>query len=177
VTTIAGNGSSTDADGTGLNAQFSGISEMCADDWGNVIMACSSSIRKMTAATNVVTMAGSFSQTSYANGAGALARFNGAYGVCLSEGMVFVADQNNQRIRVISFNPQPQPVTGGNLAINTYAGVTIAGLVGRTYQIQSSVNMTNWTTRATLLLNSSPCLWFDQNPVIGNKFYRAFLLP
>jgi sugar lactone lactonase YvrE len=177
VTTIAGNGSSGNADGPGLSAQFSGIGSMCVDDWGNVIMACGSSIRKMTAATNVVTMAGSFSQSSYANGAGALARFSGASGVCLSQGMVFVADQNNQRIRVISFNPQPQPVSGGNLAINTYAGLTITGLVGRTYQIQSSPNMTNWTTRATLLLNSSPCLWFDQNPVIGNKFYRAFLLP
>jgi len=177
VTTIAGNGSSGNADGPGLSAQFSGIGSMCVDDWGNVIMACGSTIRKMTAATNVVTMAGSFSQSSYANGAGALARFNGAYGVCLSQGMVFVADQNNQRIRVISFNPQPQPVTGGNLAINTYAGVTITGLVGRTYQVQSSPNMTNWTTRATLLLNSSPYLWFDQNPVSGSKFYRAMLLP
>lgn len=177
VTTIAGNGTSGNADGSGLNAQFSGISSMCVDDWGNVIMACGSTIRKMTAATNVVTMAGSFSQSSYANGAGALARFNSAYGVCLSQGKVFVADQNNQRIRVISFNPQPLPVTGDNLAINTYAGVTITGLVGRTHQIQSSPNMTNWTTRVTLLLNSSPYLWFDQNPVSGNKFYRALLLP
>ena len=177
VTTIAGNGSPTDADGTGLNAQFNSISSMCVDDWGDVIMACSSSVRKMTATTNVVTIAGSFTQSSYANGAGALARFNGAYGVCLSEGMVFVADQNNQRIRFISFNPQPQPVTGGNLAINTYAGVTITGLVGRTYQIQSSPNMTNWTTQATLLLTASPYLWIDQNPVNRNKFYRAFLVP
>jgi hypothetical protein len=177
VTTIAGNGVSGNADGTGLNTEFSGIRSMCVDDWGNVIMACGSTIRKMTAATNVVTMAGSFSQSSYANGAGALARFNGACGVCLSQGMVFVADQNNQRNRVISLNPQPQPVTGGDLAINTYAGVTITGLVGRTYQIQSSPNMSNWTMRATLLLNSSPYLWFDQNPVSGNKFYRAFLVP
>ena len=91
--------------------------------------------------------------------------------------MVFVADQNNQRIRFISFNPQPQPVTGGNLGINTYVGVTITGLVGRTYQIQSSPNMTNWTTQATLLLNSSPYLWFDLNPVAGKKFYRALLMP
>jgi hypothetical protein len=37
--------------------------------------------------------------------------------------------------------------------------------------------MTNWTTRATLLLNASPYLWIDQNPVSGSKFYRALLLP
>jgi len=177
VTTIAGNGSNSDVDGPGVTASFSSISAMCADNFGNVIMACGSSIRKMTATTNVVTMAGSFSQNSYANGAGAMARFNGASGVWSFQGKVFVADQSNQRIRVISLNPQPQPVTGANLAINTYAGVTITGLVGRTYQIQSSPNMTNWTTRATLLLNSSPYLWFDQDPVSGSKFYRAFLLP
>ena len=177
VTTLAGNGLSSDADGTGLGAQFNSIYSMCVDDAGNVIMACGSRIRKMSAATNVVTMAGSFSQSSYANGAGALARFNGASGVCLSQGIVFVADSGNQRIRQISFNPQPQPVTGGNLALHTYPGITITGIVGRTYQIQSSLNMTNWSTATTLLLPNSPYLWFDQNPVSGNKFYRALLLP
>jgi hypothetical protein len=30
---------------------------------------------------------------------------------------------------------------------------------------------------ATLLLTASPYLWIDQNPVAGNKFYRASLLP
>jgi sugar lactone lactonase YvrE len=177
VTTIAGNGFSSDADGTGLSAQFNSIYSMCVDDSGNVIMACGSSIRKMSAATNVVTMAGSFSQSSYANGAGALARFSGASGVCLSQGMVFVADSGNQRIRQISFNPQPQPVTGANLALHTYPGVTITGMVGRTYQIQSSPNMTNWSTATTLLLPNSPYLWFDQSPVSGSKYYRALLLP
>jgi len=140
-------------------------------------MACGSSIRKMSAATNVVTMAGSFSQSSYANGAGSLARFNGASGVCLSQGMVFIADANNERVRQISFNPQPQLVTPANLGIGTYAGITINGLVGRTYQVQSSPDLSTWTTRATLLLTSSPYLWIDPNPVAGNKFYQAILLP
>jgi hypothetical protein len=177
VATIAGNGFATDADGAGLNAQFRNINSMCVDDLGNVIMACGSSIRKMSAATNVATMAGSFSQNSYANGAGALARFNGASGVCLSQGMVFVADSGNQRIRQISFNPQPVLVSPPNLGIASYAGLTIAGLVGRTYQIQTSPDMTNWTIRATLLLTSSPYFWIDQNSESGSKFYRALLLP
>jgi hypothetical protein len=177
VTTIAGNGSSANVDGVGLNTAFGGISSMCGDNLGNIYFACGSCIRKMNAQTNVVTLAGSFSQSSYANGAGSLARFNGASGVCLSQGMIFVADYSNQRIRQISFNPQPQVVTGANLGIATYAGVTINGLVGRTYQIQSSPNLSTWTTRATLLLTSSPYFWIDQNPVAGNKFYRAVLLP
>jgi hypothetical protein len=177
VTTIAGNGSSANVDGVGLNTSFGSISSMCGDNLGNIYFSCGSCIRKMTAQTNVVTLAGSFSQSSYANGAGSLARFNGASGVCLSQGMVFVADYGNQRVRQISFNPQPQLVTGANLALNTYAGVTINGLVGRSYRIESSPNMASWTTRATVLLTSSPYLWIDPNPVSGNKFYRAVLLP
>ena len=181
VTTIAGHYASpyTTADGVGTNASFvgTGISGICADNSGNIYFACGRSIRKMDAATNVVTMAGSFTQSGYTNGAGNLARFNGANGVCLSQGSIFVADSGNQRIRQISFNPQPQVVTGANLGIGTFAGITITGAVGRTYQIQSSPDLNTWTTRATLLLTSSPYLWIDQNPIAGNKFYRAVLLP
>jgi sugar lactone lactonase YvrE len=179
VTTLAGKYQNySSADGIGTNAVFNSLtSQMCVDGSGNVILACGGSIRKMDAATNVVTMAGSFTQTGYANGAGNLALFKGANGVCISGGTIFVADTDNQRIRQISFNPQPQVVTGANLGIGTFAGVTITGIVGRTYQIQSSSNMAAWTTRATVLLTSSPYLWIDQNPVSGNKFYRALLLP
>jgi hypothetical protein len=37
--------------------------------------------------------------------------------------------------------------------------------------------MNTWNPVATVLLNSSPYLWIDRNPVAGNKFYRAVLLP
>jgi hypothetical protein len=125
----------------------------------------------------VVTLAGSFTQTGYTNGAGNLARFNGADGVCISGGAIYVADASNERIRYITNNPQPQVVSGANLGIGTYAGVTITGAVGRTYQIQSSPDLSTWTTEATVLLPSSPYLWIDQNPIAGNKFYQAILLP
>ena len=178
VTTIAGKYQiSSSADGVGTNAAFNSIYQMCVDSSGNVILACGTFIRQMDATTNVVTMAGSFTQSGYTNGAGNLARFNSASGVCIAGGMVFVADSSNYRIRQISLNPQSQVVGGANLGIGTFAGVTITGTVGRTYQVQSSPDTTNWTTRATLLLNSSPYLWIDQNPVSGNKFYRALLLP
>jgi hypothetical protein len=176
VTTIAG-GNTYSLDGTGLNTSFANVTSMCADNLGNIYFACGSCIRKMSAQTNVVTLAGSFTQTGYTNGTGNLALFNNAYGVCVSGGTIYVADSSNQRIRSITNNPQPQVVTGANLGIGTFAGVTISGVVGRTYQIQSSPNMASWTTRATVLLTSSPYLWIDQNPASGNKFYRALLLP
>lgn len=178
VTTIAGsNGSTSDIDGQGTSARFNSIYAMTVDNNGNVIMACGSSIRQMSASTNVTTIAGSFSQNSYANGLGALARFSGARGVWLSHGMMFVADSGNHRIRQISSDPQPQVVADSKLGIQNYAGITITGLVGRAYQIQISPDATNWTLRTTLLLTASPYLWFDLNPISGNKFYRALLLP
>ena len=91
--------------------------------------------------------------------------------------MIFVADSGNQRIRQITFNPSPQPVSGANLILNTYPGLTITGVVGRTYQIQSSTDMSTWNPASTILLTSSPYLWIDLNAVNGKKFYRAYLLP
>ena len=184
VVTIAGNLNDTDSDGFGTNASFYLVSGICADGFGNLYLACFSpsagnSIRKMTATTNVTTLAGSFTQYGYANGIGSLARFNGGgdEGICFSQGMIFLADAFNYRIRQISFNPSSQVVSSANLQLNTYPGLQIIGTVGRTYQIQTSPDIASWTTRATLLLTSSPFLWIDQNPVSGNKFYRAVLLP
>ena len=182
VTTFAGtyNGSyygGANMDGSGTNASFSSINQMCFDHAGNLYLACGNCIRKIDAKTNVVTMAGSFTVTGYTNGAGNLARFNGAYGVCLSGGAIFVADSINQRIRDITFNPSTQPVLPASLHLSTYPGLQIIGTVGRTYQIQASPDMNTWNTAATVLLTSSPYLWIDQNSVSGNKFYRALLLP
>jgi hypothetical protein len=179
ITTIAGNnGSYPQTDGVGTNASFYfGISQMFSDNIGNIYFACGTCIRKMNAATNVVTMAGIFGSSGSANGVTNIARFSSANGACLSQGMIFVADSGNQLIRNITFNPQPQVVSGANLGIGTFAGVTINGAVGRTYQIQSSPDLNSWTTRTTLLLTSSPYLWIDQNPISGNNFYRALLLP
>jgi hypothetical protein len=180
VVTVSGKkGVNTDADGYGTNASFSSISGMCVDTFGNLLIACGSSIRKMDTAGKVVTLAGNFLQTGYADGAGNIALFNGTYkqGVCMSGGSIYVADYFNQRIRSITNYFAPQIISGANLVIGTYAGVTITGTVGRTYQIQSSPNTSAWITNVTLQLNSSPYLWIDINPIAGNKFYRAVMLP
>jgi hypothetical protein len=181
VTTIAGNGYYyyPIADGVGTNATFNGVMSMFSDNTGNIYFVCGSCIRKMDAQTNVVTLAGTFNQypPGYANGPGDLARFNNASGGCFSQGMIFVADAGNNRIRNITFNSQSQVAPPASLQLNTYPGLQITGIIGRTYQIQSSPDLNTWTTTATLLLNSSPCLWIDQNPVSGNKYYRAVMLP
>jgi hypothetical protein len=150
---------------------------MFFDHAGNLYMVCGTCVRKMDAQTNVNTLAGSFYQSGFNNGPGNAALFNSAAGGCFSQGMVFVADGGNNRIRNITFNAQAQSVAPANLQLNTYPGLQITGAIGRTYQIQSSPDMTTWNTVAKVLLTSSPYLWIDQNPVAGNKFYRAVMLP
>jgi hypothetical protein len=177
VVTIAGHQGFSDSDGVGTNAGFSSILSMWPDDFGNLILACGISVRKMTATTNVTTIAGNFTRVGYTNGPGNVALFNGADGVCISRGMIFVTDSANNRIRSITFNSSSQQVSPANLQLGTFPGLQITGTVGRTYQIQTSMDNSQWSPAATLLLTTSPYLWIDQNPVAGNRFYRAFLIP
>lgn len=186
VVTIAGKlGVSINEDGNGTNACFAGISGMICDNAGNIFLSSTtssynlsgSSVRRMAADATVTTIAGDFSQTGFVNGTGINARFNGSSGLCISQGMIFVADSINQRIRTISFNSIPQPVSGANLVLNSYPGLKIVGITGRTYRIESSIDMSNWISEQTILLTRSPYLWIDENSVAGKKFYRAFLLP
>lgn len=180
VATIAGGGGyNSTGDGVGTNATFNSITSMFSDHAGNIYFVCGSCIRKMDAQTNVMTVAGVLYQyqSDFANGPGDQARFNNASGGCFSQGMIFVADAGNNRIRNITFNPQSQNLPPASLQLSTYPGLQIIGTIGRTYQIQTSPDLNSWTTTATLLLNSSPYLWIDQNPVSGNKYYRAVMLP
>lgn len=186
VVTVAGKiGVTTDADGVGTNASFSSISGMAVDATGNLILSSGyssgfsfgSSIRKMTASLQVVTMAGSFIMSGYANGPGQQSLFAGAGGVCLSSGMIFVADAGNHRIRRIAFDPIPQPVPPADLQLSMYPGLKISGTVGATYRIESSTDMNSWNTEATLLLPSSPYLWIERGAAGVKKFYRALVLP
>lgn len=112
VTTFAGiywtNGFPiADADGIGTNAAFNSVGQMCFDSSGNLYLACGGCIRKIDAQRNVVTLAGSLTQTGYADGRGDHALFNGAAGVCVSRGTIYVADSGNQRIRSIAKHATP----------------------------------------------------------------------
>ena len=118
VTTIAGQPYvDTDADGVGTGATFATVSSMCTDNSGNVFLAAGSSIRRMSLATNVVTVAGSFSQSGYANGAGNVALFSGARGVCISRGMLFVADTVGRTYQIQTSPDLMNWVAHGNILL------------------------------------------------------------
>jgi hypothetical protein len=182
VETIAGTNNSQycyncEADGVGPQATFASVNDMCVDSDGNLLLACGTSIRKVSAATNVTTLAGSFSQIGYTNGPGSVARFVNAYGICAVQSSIFIADSGDHRIRKMTFDSLPQIVPETNLGLKMYPGLQIKGEVGRTYRIESSVNLTNWTQETIVLLTSTPYLWVDVTAQAQTKYYRTLLLP
>lgn len=106
VTTLAGTaGSSGSADGVGAAARFDYPNGIVVDGAGNVYVADtdSNTIRKITPAGVVTTLAGTAGVAGAADGAGAAASFRGPYGVAVdAAGTVYVADTLNSKIRKIS---------------------------------------------------------------------------
>ena len=106
VTTLAGSvGVSGGADGTGDASSFNRPAGLACDPAGNVYVADQSNhtIRRVTPAGVVTTVAGSAGETGSADGAGSAARFSFPQAVtCDAAGTVYVADYNNHTIRKIT---------------------------------------------------------------------------
>jgi hypothetical protein len=104
VSTLAGTGSATFANGIGRSASFSYPNGVWVDGSGILYVADGGNhrIRKMTISTGVVeTLAGSGS-AGFANGIGATASFNDPFGIVGDgNGNLFVVDVNNHRIRKV----------------------------------------------------------------------------
>ena len=122
VTTLAGSaGQLGSADGTGAEAQFNYPSSLAVDDAGNVYVAdtYNCTIRKVTAAGKVTTLAGSAGQPGSADGTGGTAQFEEPNGVTVDlAGNLYVADSGNNLVRKL---------TGGG-KVTTLAGS--AGIPG-----------------------------------------------
>ncbi|MGA2867488.1 MAG: NHL repeat-containing protein [Verrucomicrobiota bacterium] len=119
ATTLAGlAGSQGSADGTGSAAGFNYPGGVAVDSAGNVYVADTgnSTVRKVTPAGVVTTLAGQAGSYGSADGTGSAARFDSPCGVAVdSAGNVFVADAWNHTIR---------KVTPGGVV------TTLAGLAG-----------------------------------------------
>ena len=144
VSTFAGlAGSPGSTDGTGSTARFYYPMGIALDNAGNVYVADfgNSTIRKITSAGVVSTIAGLAGNTGSADGAGRTARFSGPDGVAVdSAGNVFVADWANDTIRKI-----------------TPAGVvsTIAGLAGSSGSVDGLGNAARFNGPSSVATNSS----------------------
>jgi hypothetical protein len=106
VTTLAGTaGMAGSTDGTGVAARFNTPLGVATDSAGNVYVAdtYNSTIRKITPAGVVTTLAGTAQVTGSSDGTGAGALFNYPTGVAVDgEDNVYVADSRNDTIRKIS---------------------------------------------------------------------------
>ncbi|HEY8995145.1 MAG TPA: immunoglobulin domain-containing protein, partial [Lacunisphaera sp.] len=106
VTTLAGTaGSSGSADGIGAAARFTSPTDVAVDASGNVYVADrdNNTIRKITPAGVVTTLAGSAGQWGDTEGAGSAARFQALTAVAVDAvGNVYVSETFGARIRKIS---------------------------------------------------------------------------
>jgi sugar lactone lactonase YvrE len=106
VTTLAGSpGIAGFADGVGSAARFHNPYGIAVDGSGNLYVAeyINNTVRRITPAGVVTTLAGAAGLTGSADGIGSTARFNNPAGVAVnaSATTVYVSDQNNHTIRRI----------------------------------------------------------------------------
>jgi hypothetical protein len=103
VTTLAGLAGITGiADGTGTAARFNGPSGIAIDTTGSLYVAdtLNHTIRKITPAGVVTTVAGTAGSGGFVDGAGSAALFHGPQGLVLdASGNLFIADTNNNAVR------------------------------------------------------------------------------
>ncbi len=127
VTTLAGlAGSYGSVDGIGSNARFYGPLGVAVDSGGNVYVADNGNhtIRKITPARVVSTIAGQAGSIGSADGTGSAARFYNPSGVTVdSAGTVSVADQNNNTIRKIDASTVVTTLAGSAFASGAADGV------------------------------------------------------
>jgi sugar lactone lactonase YvrE len=146
VTTIAGSPENFGyADGTGSSALFYAPEGIAVDGSDNLyVTVADNTIRKITSAGVVTTLAGKDGVTGSADGTGAGALFNGSVGIAVdSSGDLFVADSTTNTIReryaaadaapTITVQPAPQSVALGASVTFT---VQASGVPTPSYQWQ-----------------------------------------
>jgi gliding motility-associated-like protein len=122
-------------DGTALSARFFNPHGIATDSFGNVYIAdrFNHTIRKLTPAGQVSTIAGLAGQQGDADGPGNEARFFEPWGICsAADGSLYVADTRNNKIRRIS----PEGM------VSTFAG---SGSFGTSDGFQQSATFGNPT--------------------------------
>jgi sugar lactone lactonase YvrE len=102
VTTVAGlAGNRGSDDGTGNIARFNSPAAIAIDKASNLYVADTYTIRKITPAAKVSTLAGVPGFSGSTNGYGSIARFSGPAGIALNEsGDIYVGDTFNNVIRI-----------------------------------------------------------------------------
>jgi alpha-tubulin suppressor-like RCC1 family protein/sugar lactone lactonase YvrE len=162
VTTLAGAATSNgDSDGTGSAARFSGPSDLALGANNTLYVADSGNhtIRQVTSAGVVTTLAGVAGAQGSTDGDASTARFNNPKGITTdATGKIYVSDTTNNTIRAITLNPVSITTLAGLSGVTNSSAVyhsnslIIAGQFGGVYS----------TTAPT------PDRPFDVQPAIGD---------
>lgn len=105
-------------DGKGDMARFQTMYDFCVDGGGTMYVSDSNRIRKVYPDGTVVTLAG-IEKVGHVDGAGGIARFNTVKGIAVdAQGVLYVADSGNDRIRKIV----PDPLNPSQVTVTDYAG-------------------------------------------------------
>jgi gliding motility-associated-like protein len=128
LSVFAGSGSPGSADGVGMSASFYRPDGIIIDNNGNLYVAdyFNNSIRKITPAGVVTTIAGGTAGS--ADGTGSAASFNGPRGLAIDiSGNLYLADQTNNKIRKITQTGIVTTIVASGLNSPTGVGFDIAG--------------------------------------------------
>lgn len=128
VTVLAGGGGQGTTDGTGTAAKFREPHGVALDSGGNVYVTdyMNHTVRKVTPAGVVTTIAGSADNAGLANGQGTAAQFKSLQGIAVdSAGNVYVADAGNRAIRKISSSGLVTTLADGAGTFGDIRGITL----------------------------------------------------
>ena len=163
VSTLAGSALTGSANGTGSAASFYRPTGVAVDGIGNIYVTDQFNhlIRKISTAGVVSTLAGKGS-AGYTDGTGTAAKFRYPTGVALDgNGNIYVADEDNHSIRMIS-SYRIDPALPGGLIFDprtgTISGTPTAAMAAKVYTIYAQNSAGTTTTTLTLTIAGPPTL-------------------
>jgi sugar lactone lactonase YvrE len=181
VTTLAGKagfpGGVDGTNGTSSIPLFNSPQGVAVDGATNVYVADynNHTIRRITPAGVVTTLGGLLNLPASVDATGIEARFNYPEGLTVNDGIIYVADSQNDTIRrgIIT---APVIVRGGVGFNNRRFGFSLTGLPGQPVVVQGSTNLVNWFPLWTNTLGAEALSFSDpQAGPFTERFYRAFI--